>query len=123
MPNQVLIVEDDDALRFVYELSLSRIADLTLVSVPDGETALAYLRDNTPQMIILDILLPRLSGEAVLNFIYSAPHLRTARVFVVTAHESYQQLPLRPGDRFFLKPLINGTLRHAVQAALTPATS
>lgn len=117
MTHEILIVEDDQSLRFIYAAALKRI-DADLVMAGDGEEALAYLADHAPHLVILDMRLPLVPGEAVLDYIYRAPHLINTRVLVLTAHEDYRSLPLRTGDRFMLKPIINGTLAASVAEML-----
>jgi len=117
MRYEILIVEDDAGLRFIYSTAL-RILDANLVLAADGEEAIAYLADHAPHLIILDMLLPRVSGSEVLAYIYAAPHLANTRVLIITAHEDYQNLALRPGDCFLLKPILNGMLRRHVSEVL-----
>lgn len=117
MQHQILIVEDDESLRFIYSTTL-RIVDAGLTLAKDGEEAVAFLADHAPHLIILDMLLPQMPGDQVLEYIYAAPHLENTRVLIVTAHEGYRTLALRPGDRFLMKPVINGSLRKVVNDML-----
>ncbi|MGQ9910402.1 MAG: response regulator [Candidatus Flexifilum sp.] len=117
MAHEILIAEDDQSLRIIYAAALKRI-DADLIMARDGEEALAYLAERAPHLVILDMRLPVVPGEAVLDYIYHAPHLVNTRVLILTAHEDYRSLPLRPGDRFMLKPVINGALAAAVTEIL-----
>lgn len=117
MQHQILIVEDDESLRFIYSTTL-RIVDAGLTLAKDGEEAVAFLASNTPHLIILDMLLPQMPGDQVLEYIYETPHLANTRVLIVTAHEGYRTMALRSGDRFLLKPIINGSLRKVVNEML-----
>jgi CheY-like chemotaxis protein len=118
MTNIVLIVEDNLASRVLYEQILSRL-DVTTTSVEDGERAMTYLAENTPDLIILDILLPKLNGEAILDYVHTAPHLAETVVCVITAHPEYQSvMKLRPGDTFAIKPIDPPTLRELIRRSL-----
>ncbi|MBL4686196.1 MAG: response regulator [Nannocystaceae bacterium] len=62
----VLIVEDDDSIRRVAELALSRVGGWRTLVAYDGETALDIARQEQPDIILLDVMLPKLDGPATL---------------------------------------------------------
>ena len=62
----VLLIEDSKFLRLANESALRR-AGYKVLSAADGEEALNVAHDGHPDVILLDILLPKLSGEAVLR--------------------------------------------------------
>jgi len=117
MTHQVLLVEDDSPTRSVYHEILVRMK-FDVIEAADGVKALEILDRITPNVIILDMLLPRKSGRDVLDYIYAAPHLATTRVIIFTAHEYLPPLLLRQGDEFLLKPLHPQKLREAVLRAV-----
>ncbi len=64
---RILIAEDEAPLRDLIELSLSAI-DYDVVSVADGEAALDAFRNESPfDMVVLDIMMPRVNGFTVLE--------------------------------------------------------
>ena len=58
---KVLVVEDDDAIREMLVMVLGQ-ADFLVVAVPSAENALQVLAENTPDLILLDWMLPGISG-------------------------------------------------------------
>ncbi len=62
---RVLVVDDDAALRHLLEYGLGR-AGFTVRSVPDGQGALLVLREYSPDLVVLDVMLPELDGIALL---------------------------------------------------------
>lgn len=84
MSAQVLIAEDEshiaESLGFILEREGHRVE-----TVPDGETVLLRLRGGLPDLLILDVMLPGLSGFEVLKAIKSDPRLNTLPVIVLTA--------------------------------------
>lgn len=86
----ILLVEDNPAdVRLVQEALREAQVPNTLIVVGDGEEALAYLRGRTgggsrPDLIFLDLNLPRLDGWEVLREIKSDPSLRPTPVVVLT---------------------------------------
>jgi two-component system sensor histidine kinase/response regulator len=76
----VLLIEDSKLLRLANE-SVLRKAGYNVLSAADGEEALNVAHDRHPDVILLDILLPKISGEAVLRRLKQ--DAATARIPVV----------------------------------------
>jgi DNA-binding response OmpR family regulator len=100
----VLLVEDDVSQSYLIQRALSQLP-IALEIVHDGEAALTYLKAYQPALLILDMLLPVRSGMEVLRYVYAAEHLAQMRVLVLSAHDQFRSLELRPGDQFLLKPV------------------
>lgn len=62
----ILLVEDDETLAVMYQHKLT-MAGYKVVVASDGSVCLNYLKKNRPDLIILDILLPKLNGFQVLK--------------------------------------------------------
>lgn len=118
MTYQVLLVDDDPPTRLVYHEILTRM-NLDVSEAIDGVKAVEKLSQTTPDVIILDLLLPRKSGLEVLDYVYNAPHLQDTRVIIFSAHQGLTPLKLRKGDEFLLKPLNPQLLREAVLRAVS----
>jgi len=84
MSAQVLIAEDESHIAESLGFILEREGH-TVVTVPDGETALLRLHGRLPDLLILDVMLPGLSGFEVLKAIKSDPRLDSLPVIVLTA--------------------------------------
>ena len=116
--HKILIVEDDlNAGRLIASLVAS--SDVEVELVVDGLYALESLRLATPDLVILDIALPRVDGWEVLNTLQQAQ--RGVAVIVVTAHgqgSSAERAIEAGADRFFEKPFIPAELTAAVAELL-----
>ena len=62
MVNEVLFVDDDDPTRFVYHEILNRM-NIGVLEAADGVTAIELLRRHAPNVVIIDLLMPRKSGR------------------------------------------------------------
>lgn len=85
---KILLVEDDPILGPVYESQLARAGfDATLAR--DGEAGLHALQQLTPDLVVLDIDLPKISGVELLKILRSTEGLETVPVIVFTS--AFQQ--------------------------------
>lgn len=114
MTRTVLLIEDSEQLRHMFGLAL-RIDGYSVIEAATGSEGLTMLQQSTPDHILLDMLLPGISGEELLRYVYGAPHLAHSQLIVVTAHEGFQSIELRPGDVFMLKPVTGRQLREVLQ--------
>lgn len=81
---KILLVEDDEALATVYESRLGLEGFDTRV-VNDGEKALSTALEYRPDLILLDVMMPRVSGFDVLDILRNTPDTAKMRVVMLTA--------------------------------------
>jgi two-component system response regulator MprA len=82
----VLIVEDDVQLRRMYRMTLA-LAGYEVEDVPDGLEALRRIDQRPPDLVVLDLLLPALSGMAVRQEIAAHAHTRRIPIVLMTGPE------------------------------------
>jgi CheY-like chemotaxis protein len=80
---KILLVEDSKFLRLATERALAR-AGYEMSSAADGEEALLVAREKLPDLILLDMLLPRMSGPEVLAALKKDSLTKTIPVVVIT---------------------------------------
>lgn len=83
-PKKILFVEDDDALAGVYLVRL-QAEGFDVKRVADGEQALAAAKEYRPDLILLDIMMPKISGFEVLDILRNTPETGNIKVIVLTA--------------------------------------
>ncbi len=81
---KVLLVEDDIALREIYSARFSA-ENFEVVTADDGEQALSQAIKEKPDIIILDIMMPKISGFDVLDILRSTPETKNTKVIVMSA--------------------------------------
>ena len=82
-PRRVLLVEDDRFLRRACEVSL-RQRGFTVVTAEDGEEALRLARTEAPDLILLDLLLPKVTGLEVLRTLKAEDATRGIPILVLS---------------------------------------
>jgi DNA-binding response OmpR family regulator len=81
---KILLVEDDFALRDIYSARLAAEGH-TVVTASDGEEALAVAMREHPDLILLDVMMPKISGFDVLDILRSTPETKATQVIMMTA--------------------------------------
>jgi DNA-binding response OmpR family regulator len=81
---KILLVEDDFSLRDIYSARLQADGH-NVVTASDGEEALAVAMREHPELIILDVMMPKISGFDVLDILRSTPETKTTKVIMMTA--------------------------------------
>jgi CheY-like chemotaxis protein len=82
--SKVLLVEDSKFLRMANEHVLSR-AGYLVSTAADGEEALQVAKDKLPDIILLDMMLPKISGPEVLKALKANPATKNIPVIVLTS--------------------------------------
>ena len=114
----VLLVEDEPNIAEAMSFLLSR--DGWEVShVADGSLVLDRLRQDPPDLVILDHMLPGLSGLEILTAVRADPAIRHLPVMMLTARGRDRDLAEQAGaDRFVSKPFSNADLLAEVRAMM-----
>jgi CheY-like chemotaxis protein len=82
--SKVLLVDDSKFLRMANELALSK-AGFEVSTAADGEEALQVANDKLPDIILLDMMLPKISGPEVLRALKANPATMDIPVIVLTS--------------------------------------
>lgn len=81
---RILLVEDDDALANVYQTRL-QAEGFDVRRVPNGEEALSAALEYNPNLILLDVMMPKVSGFDVLDILRNTPQTADVKVIMLTA--------------------------------------
>ena len=81
---KILIVEDDLALAQVYKSRLE-LEGFMVQHAPDGEKALTTAVEYKPDLILLDVMMPKINGFDALDILRNTPQLKDIHVIVLTA--------------------------------------
>lgn len=88
--SKIMLVEDDNSLREIYSIRLTA-EGYTIVSAGDGEEALAVAVRERPDLVISDVMMPKISGFDMLDILRSTPETKDIKVIMMTALSSEDQ--------------------------------
>lgn len=114
---KIMLVEDDNNLREIYEARLAA-EGYEIVSAQDGEEALALAVKERPDLIIADIMMPKVSGFDMLDILRSTPETKDTRIIMMTAlsqAEDKTRAEKLGADRYLVKSQV--TLEDVVKVA------
>jgi DNA-binding response OmpR family regulator len=109
-----LIIEDDADLASIFADAL-RAAQFKTEIIADGAVAQARLNEVVPQLVVLDIHLPHVSGEVLLRQIRSTPTLARVKVVIASADPISAELLSPDSDLVLIKPVSFSQLRDLAQ--------
>ena len=117
MASKILLVEDDNNLREIYEARL-QAEGYEIVTAKDGEAALVAAKAQKPDLIISDVMMPRISGFEMLDILRNTDELKYTKVIMLTAlgqADDKTRADSLGADRYLVKSQV--TLEDIVKAA------
>ena len=116
---QALIIEDDSDAAFIWRKAmLDNDLDATVIS--EGDKASLALRELVPDVILLDLHLPNVSGLDLLKQIRSTPALNATKVVLITADYRMADSVETDADMVLIKPVTYSQVRELIERLLNP---
>jgi len=123
MAHRILIVDDEPSIVISLQFLMTR-EGYEVALAGDGEAALQAIQANPPDLVILDVMMPKLNGFDVCQRIRSDPRYQAVRVLMLTAKgrevEMARGLALG-ADAYVTKPFSTKDLVAEVRRLLQPA--
>ena len=85
---RILIVDDEEMIRNELKINLEK-KEFECLAVEDGREALRIAKENKPDLIILDLMLPKLSGEEGCEQIRKDDQIKNIPIIILTARDTY----------------------------------
>ena len=117
---KILVIEDQLEVRQNIEELLS-LEDYEVITAPDGEAGLALIKKHLPDLILCDVMMPKLTGFEVLKILQADPHLANIPLILLTAkadHQAFRQGMELGADDYLTKPFTIDELLHAITTRL-----
>ncbi|MCB1765242.1 MAG: response regulator [Candidatus Competibacteraceae bacterium] len=123
MANKILVVDDEPNIVLSLEF-LMKQAGFQVRTASDGEAALAAITAELPDLVLLDVMMPRKNGYEVCQAIRSNPEWANLRIIMLTAkgREVEREKGLALGaDDYITKPFSTQEVVERVRELLTEA--
>ena len=120
MKQKVLVVEDDKDIQEIIEYNFTS-EGYEVITCSDGEDAVELIRHETPDLVVLDWMLPNLSGSEILRQVRSSKKIRKTPIIMLTARtEEIDKLKAfdTGADDYITKPFSNAELIARTKALL-----
>ncbi|MCL2371729.1 response regulator [Candidatus Saccharibacteria bacterium] len=105
-PKKIVVIEDDVALAEIYAVKLRANGQNNVLVAHDGDAGLALVQAEKPDLVISDVMMPKMSGFDMLDILRSHPETAHAKVILMTAlsgdAEKSRGEELK-ADRYFVK--------------------
>lgn len=120
----VLVVDDSPTVRKIVQITLQR-ENIRVVTAGDGLSALAAVSDTQPDLILLDIVLPRMDGYNICHLVRNNPEYRDLPIIMLSGKDGIfdkMRGRLAGSTEYITKPFDSSELVQAVRRYLdTPA--
>lgn len=106
---KILIVDDDPCIRLLLEQILEELVDegVELITAGNGEVALDIIRREIPEIVFLDVMMPKMNGFDVCNAVKNELHIEGLTIVMLTVRGQKvdKQRGMAVGaDRYMTKP-------------------
>jgi CheY-like chemotaxis protein len=118
---KIMHVEDDDDIREIAEMALSLSGEFEVVQCVSGEAALARAPDYHPDVLLLDMMMPGMTGSETLEHLRKMPHMANVPAIFMTAraqHADIEQLRDNGAADVISKPFDPMTLGDQIKEIL-----
>jgi CheY-like chemotaxis protein len=88
---RILVIDDSPTILKLVQLALTK-ADYRVITAPDGQTGLAAARQERPQLVLLDLLMPEMDGASVAAALAKDPALAAVPVVMMSARRQEEDL-------------------------------
>ncbi|MBF0479581.1 MAG: response regulator [Candidatus Omnitrophica bacterium] len=105
MPHKILLVDDDRVNTALIKFGLAEHG-YTIITAADGEQGLASVEKDKPDLIVLDVLMPKMNGFEFMNELKRMQGFDITPVIMLTANETMEDVFRLEGVKgYFVKPI------------------
>ena len=101
--NKILVVDDEETMRMLITETLA-LEDYEILEATDGKSGLATIKQETPDIILLDLMMPKMDGYEVINALKEEGIVEKFKIILLTAkgQQEEKELALKQGADYFL---------------------
>jgi chemosensory pili system protein ChpA (sensor histidine kinase/response regulator) len=109
-----MVIEDDEKLSMIY-IQAMKLADYHTLPFRDGQDAMESLEEVVPAVVVLDLNLPRISGETILRKIRGDERYTKTKIIITTANAALGSVLEEQSDLVLVKPVSFSQLRNLAE--------
>lgn len=113
---RVVVIDDEELVAESCAMML-RAAGFEVLTIYDGESGLALIREQLPTVVVSDIRMPGIMGDELVSMLKAQPATQHIPVLLMSAHGSPAGIPC---DGFLAKPFLRNDLIEAVKRLAPP---
>lgn len=120
MCKKVCVIEDNSPNRKLFAMLLKK-AEYEVFDFENAALSLDWLKDNSVDIVLMDILLPDMNGSELLNYVKNLPKQQNAKIIAITGFSSIsdkQKLIAQGFDGYLSKPINTTTFVKDIEAFL-----
>ncbi|MEJ5240876.1 MAG: response regulator [Anaerolineales bacterium] len=117
MPREILLVEDDPHQAEIFSFALGQTG-LIVHHLKDGAEVLPFLKEHAPELVVLDLHLPNLRGDKILQALRANPATANCKVILATADPRLADRLQDQADLVLLKPISYQQLKELAKRLL-----
>jgi len=121
VPKKILIIDDEPLIVEMLAFRLQKAAGYSVFSAGDGEEGLKQAKAQNPDLILVDIMMPRMDGYEFLKQVKKDPELARIPVIILTASisaEVVDQAKKAGAVDFILKPFNSAQLQQKIEKVI-----
>lgn len=121
MAKKILLVEDEESIIQLLTVTFGDVSDYEILVARDGDMALQVAREKLPDIVLLDIGLPKINGIEVCRLLKSDPSLSRTKIIILSGmvqNSDRNQAQEAGADAFINKPFSLNTLTDEVENLL-----
>lgn len=118
---KALIIDDEEDVRYIAQMSLGRVGGMTVIEASSGEEGVARARSEHPDFILLDMMMPGMDGAATFSALRGSDETSAIPIVFLTATamtSEVQRLKELGAKGVVLKPFDPMTLASDIRAIL-----
>jgi len=104
MPKRILVADDDHKICFLMQLKLEE-KGYAVVTAGDGEETLEKVKSSKPDLLILDVRMPKLDGDQVYMTLHSQAETKKLPILMMTGLRTDEEIQTEHEENIFAKPV------------------
>lgn len=120
----ILIIDDEEDFSYFVKLNLEKTGEFSVLSAADGTEGIEIAKKVKPDLVLLDILMPKMSGSDVAHELVNDPKTKDIPIIFLTALIKKEEAAKGEGEiggrNFIAKPVTVAELIKRVKLALLP---